>query len=517
MARLNTTVVHAATTSGAIDSGSPVSKDGPARWLVFGAATVIVIARSAVLVFWEHSYFEANQAVIGLMAKHIVDGRAFPLFMYGQSYMLGVEAWMAAPLFLIAGPSVTALKLPLLAINLTVTWLLLSILQREVGLRPAAAGVAAIFFVLPSPSTASKLLEASGGLLEPFLYVLLIWLTKRRPVWCGVIVAVGFLHREFSIYGLASLLMLDLGRASLLTRSGVRRTLTMLSAAVAVWLVIQGVKPYSPAMGPGTTWAALPQSRGSVSSIDRRFCFEWRTVPGSCVKLVTVHWPQLFGTRVQHLSEYGINSRSIQGMGGIGLLLGGAMALAAVRIASHLARERHWHIEYDFCAYLVLVGVLSLSVYVFGRCGVINTHGIRYELLSILGAVGLAAWYLRVEESRALTIAWIALILPWAAVTAAAHSRFWLEYRYDPPLAENRLIARRLEGRGIRYALADYWIAYPVTFLSNEHVIVASTTRVRIGLYQREVAEHLAEAVRVSRKRCANGTPVGPYKYLCPP
>jgi hypothetical protein len=42
------------------------------------------------------------------------------------------------------------------------------------------------------------LLEASGVNVEPFLYTVLLWLTRRRPVWFGAIFAVGFQQREFT-------------------------------------------------------------------------------------------------------------------------------------------------------------------------------------------------------------------------------------------------------------------------------------------------------------------------------
>ena len=74
------------------------------------------------------------------MAKHLIEGRAFPLFYYGQHYMLGVEAYLAAPVFLVAGISVATLKFPLLVLNVAAALLLLRILQRDVGLRPWVAG-----------------------------------------------------------------------------------------------------------------------------------------------------------------------------------------------------------------------------------------------------------------------------------------------------------------------------------------------------------------------------------------
>ena len=154
---------------------------------------------SAVLVLWNESYFDSNQGVIGLMAKHLSEGRAFPLFMYGQTYMLAVEAWLAAPIFLIAGPSVAGLKLPLLAINLAIALLLVRVFERDVGLGPPAAALATVFVLVPSPGTTAQLLEASGGIFEPALYVILMWITRTRPVWCGLILGLGFIHRPFTV------------------------------------------------------------------------------------------------------------------------------------------------------------------------------------------------------------------------------------------------------------------------------------------------------------------------------
>ena len=88
------------------------------RTLVVSFAAVLLLLRSSTLVFGESSPFDSDQAIFGLMAKHVSEMRAFSAFGYGQSHLLAVEAWLAAPLFYAFGPSVTALHLPLLGINL---------------------------------------------------------------------------------------------------------------------------------------------------------------------------------------------------------------------------------------------------------------------------------------------------------------------------------------------------------------------------------------------------------------
>ncbi|WP_154944002.1 hypothetical protein [Micromonospora palomenae] len=58
----------------------------------------------------------SDEATMGLAALHIARGEDFPVFFYGQAYMGALEAYLAAPLLALAGPSVLALRLPLLAL-----------------------------------------------------------------------------------------------------------------------------------------------------------------------------------------------------------------------------------------------------------------------------------------------------------------------------------------------------------------------------------------------------------------
>src|ERR1700741_3714106 len=99
-------------------------------------ALAIVVLRAAVYLQYEQLAFDSDQAIVGLMAKHLVEGRAFPLFFYGQTYLLGVEAWTAAPFFALAGAGITTLRLSIFAWNLAFIWLLIATLRRDCGLSP---------------------------------------------------------------------------------------------------------------------------------------------------------------------------------------------------------------------------------------------------------------------------------------------------------------------------------------------------------------------------------------------
>ena len=485
------------------------------RWLAIAAITAIVCYRSAVFVFWPQAHFDADSAITGLMATHISQGRAFPVFWYGQSYMLAVESYLAAPLFFVFGPSVAALKLPLLGINLAIAVLLLRVLERDAGLRPARAILPVLFFALPAPGTAARILEANGGNVEPFLYVVLIWMTRNRPAWCGLVLGFGFLQREFTLYGLFALIAIDLMRRQPSLRDRMLARTASVGVAAVVWMLAQWVKRFTAAAGPGTTLADVYKAQSNVFELASRICLDPAATWAGLPKLATEHWPVLFGTQRVALLDFGIDSTLMQGLDGSWVLLAGLFAAAAGWIVRRLLISRAWLTDYDVCAYFVLVALFSLVGYLGGRCGEVGFFWMRYDLLALLGGVGLSAWFLRADPPRLLTWGWGVTFGLWLAIAGVVHGRLWLEYLVAAPPGGKQQMIRQLEADGIRYVLSDYWIAYPITFLTNERIVAASTDLVRIPEYTRIVGEHRAEAVRISRNPCPGGREVIRRVWFC--
>jgi hypothetical protein len=485
------------------------------RLAVMAIVGLLICARSAIFVFWPYAQFDSDQAVNGLMAKHLSEGRALPLFMYGQNYILAVEAWMAAAVFVVTGPSVTALKLPLLAVNIAIAWLLLRQLERDAGLRPALAAVAIVWFVLPPPGTAAMFVDASGTSIEPFLYVPLLWATRRRPALFGVIFAIGFLQREFTIFAPVALVVVAATTGDLFTRENLRRGLIALGAAAAVYLVVAVVKPYASAFGPDTSVAELRAPSNNVLDALRRVCIDVSTIASGVARFLTVHWGRLFGTAVAPLWEFGIESRGSQGFAGLGALVSAAVLFAAVRITVAVAPAKRLLREQAFCAYLTVVGLLTAAAVIVARCGAQGPT--RYALLSIYAVVGVSAWYLAIEHRRSARTAWVAVVACWALVSAAEHGQLWLEYLRQPPVAAKQQIVEQLRARGIKYAVADYWLSYYVSFMTREEIIVTPNDFPRIGEHVRKVQAHQSEAVRISRTPCAGGEEVIVGVYFCGP
>ncbi|MEV0156898.1 hypothetical protein AB0H57_24645 [Micromonospora sp. NPDC050686] len=90
----------------------PASPAGPLTLAVLLAG----VAYRVVLVLADNPPTNSDEATMGLAALHIAQGRHFPVWFYGQAYMGTLEAYLAAPVFAVFGPSTVALRVPTLAL-----------------------------------------------------------------------------------------------------------------------------------------------------------------------------------------------------------------------------------------------------------------------------------------------------------------------------------------------------------------------------------------------------------------
>jgi hypothetical protein len=507
--------------------GSPPRDRRPELVLALALAAALVVLRSAVYLLHEHAYFDSDQAIVGLMAKHLAEGRAFPLFFYGQDYMLGVEAWWAVPFFWCFGPTVAALRASLVVTNCVAAALLVLGLHRWGGLRPLHALAACAFFVAAPPRTAAYLVEAMGGNVEPFVYVAALWFLRHRPAWFGVVLAVGVLNREFTIYAVPVLLAADLlsGRAA--RREWWRAWLLALVAFLAAWEAVQALKPAADLMGPGTRGQLLRGFAGSqVGNLLARVQVDPAAVAGRVVGILTDVLPRMLGLRrsVDVVAAQGHDWLAIPAAA-VGLLVvlrlatllawfpgrGDRLAVARGRPASAAAQSDAGRAA--FAWYLLGVGVVAMLAFAITR-PLASGGTMRYLLLALLVPVGLVAALLAIEPRGAVRAAALAACVAWAGVACADNVSQLARYRVDPPANEMRQLADRLLARQVVVAEAPYWRAYRLTFLTGERVKVASTDLVRITEYQDLAASHRASLVAIRETSCAGGERVASW-YLC--
>ena len=59
----------------------------------------------------------SDEGTMGLMARHIAYGGEYPIVFYGQNYMGALEAYIAAAMFHLFGPSLFTLRLSVILLN----------------------------------------------------------------------------------------------------------------------------------------------------------------------------------------------------------------------------------------------------------------------------------------------------------------------------------------------------------------------------------------------------------------
>jgi len=468
--------------------------------LIVGA--LLVIARSLVFAVYEQALFDSDQAILGLMAKHLSEGRAFPLFVYGQPYLLGVESWMAVPFFWVAGATVASLRASLIAWNLAVVFLLIIGLHRDGGLRPALALIASLFIVLPPPDTVADLVGAGGGNIEPLLFVLVLWFVRNRPFWFGSVLAVGFLNREFVIYAVPVLAAGQWWSGTLFRMETFRAWVFSLVAFLAIWQGVQALVPYSSGMGPGTNGALVTATQSQIENLSQRAQFDVRGLAARTMNVMTTGVGGLLGGRK--------NSSAPLGRNWVGVVLGVVLILALIRLGM-IWREVLRPPRAPFAWYLLGVGLVAVAAYAIARPD--DDPVRRYMLLSLFIPVGLTALWLNSEKQPRGRQAVIAIVLAWAMVSGFDNGSMFYRFasgQVPDPMGE---IVSALEARGVPVAEAPYWRAYKLTFLTGERIKVASTDVVRIAEYQ-TLAKNAPALVRLQETACEGGQRVAGW-YLC--
>src|SRR5438105_14193004 len=93
--------------------------------LFVGLLVLIAAARFAILLT-SQTHVHSDEAIIGLMAKHILEGRHFPFYMYGHPYNAGAgcEAYLVAVAFAFFGARVISLKCFIVVLSLVVIHLI---------------------------------------------------------------------------------------------------------------------------------------------------------------------------------------------------------------------------------------------------------------------------------------------------------------------------------------------------------------------------------------------------------
>ncbi len=479
--------------------GRPPTRPAPAAtasgrqfWLWLGALLLAgLLVRLAILAS-PLGELDGDEAVVGLMARHIAFLGDRPVFYYNQQYLGSLEAFTAAPLFKLLGSSTLLLKLVPTTYSLGFVWLTALVARRLFGNGPAL--VAAAYLALPPAMGAVWSTKARGGYAELLflgaaLLLVTLWLAeRRRPAWgtllWGLLAGLAFWTHLLAIVYLVP------GAIYLLARR--RRQWSAAKLALGTVGVIAGMWPmlaYNVAAGFPTIAALLTPPDLPLDPAAQLFRFFRVGIP----VLIGLGQPT---TSADMFDRDWLNRPA----GNPAIALVAVLALATV-VAWHARTLRPLFAPPAGArtepALLVLLAVAVPLVVAVTRFGFFVSEP-RYALplYAVVPLVAQAIWHL--PRSVSALRAGRAPVRgqrpgapsgpeggkPWPTAVAVAallalnlysllstDVRLWRpEEAVDSTAATRAELARHLEAEGRHQLYTDYWIAYPLMFESQETV-----------------------------------------------
>lgn len=432
-------------------------------------------------------HFDSDQAVFGLMAIDLAHLRAAPLVLYGQSYLLGVIAWLAAPLFAVFGPSVELLKAPFIPINLAYVFILYALLRSSARLSRTSACLVTALTALPTTVVASSFMNASGGHVEPLLYVVLLYLLRKKRVALPLVAAFAVVHREYMIAAVVALMVIDL-----LQLDDIRRF-------ARTWLLF-GI------IGAAGVMAMRSAVRHFASNYRQSApVYELTTnVPESLGWLWT-HTSAILGLQRTDVHNLGLALPHLEGSMVFAAALGVLGGLALFTLVEARAWRRRLPPEQGLGAYLVLTSLLAAAAFAGKRLEHDPTL-LRYLFLLLLLPPGLAAMSLGWSTRKGIRLATGAAAGVLLAANLYSNAQYIQELRTAHLVDVDGEIVASMSDRGLHYGLAPYWTAYKLAFRSGGVMHVASSDVVRIPEYQVDYRTHPRQGFRIGGGPCANGS-----------
>ncbi|HTU99247.1 MAG TPA: hypothetical protein VMF13_01820, partial [Luteitalea sp.] len=257
---------------------------------------------------------------------------------------------------------------------------------------------------------------------------------------------------------------------------------------------------------------------GNLATLGGAFCFMPRQAIANVWQLGTSFLGLLWGAAPLPLADAAVQTRVHQGMAYAWPVLGAYLLIVAGVVVwswRTLWARRQTPLA-QLGVFLVLVGAQSVGVYAVSRCGPMSVLTVRYALLGIFVPTGLALLAWSTDAPRLLRQGVITAFVALTALNGWTHLQLWREQLAGMPVPNRAQLARALEARGIRYARSDYWTAYYVDFVSQERVTVGADALSRVDIYERALAQHAADVVRLSTTPCDDGSPeIVPGYHVC--
>jgi hypothetical protein len=419
-------------------------------WWLLGAAVVAGVGVRTWIQASPLGALDADEAITGLMARHVLDGEV-SAFYWGALYGGTQEALLTAPIFAVTGSSVLALKLVSLALYSAAAVLVWAVGRRTVGASGALVG-AALFWTWPAYfvwwTTKARGYFGSGLVIG----LVAVWLALRL--------------RERDSRGDAAALGFALGLGLWATLQSWLLALPALAWLVARRPAVLRLAPLAAAAAlvgslPWLLWNAL---NGWEAVLPRSVAGQESTFAERLVDFFRVTLPTWLGVRVPFSLDW---------------LLGPAVGTALVALAlagfTVLVVRRPPGLEP-----LLVVGAVFPFLYAASSFTFFVAEPRYLVFLAPVPAL-LLGWFL---TRRGVVVAGAGLAAA-LALSVAGVVVMERQNRFAPIAPNVRVpadlspVLAVLERERARRVLANYWIAYRISFESDERIVATSTGFVR--------------------------------------
>lgn len=446
--------------------------------LLFAGLLLLAAAWKAVFIVWDVIPFNADEAVVALMARHILRG-ALPVFFYGQAYMGSLDAFLVAAGFAVFGEHVWVIRLVQTALYLGVIASTVVLGEALFGSR-AHALLAGLLLAVPAVNVLLYTTASLGGYGEALLignFILLSgWKavgsleaqTDRLPVgwitgWAALVGLGVWTHGLTLVYSASSgiLLLWTLMSQRALARQ--RKRVGGLLLLAAVGFVLGALPWFAFAAGNGVDWL-VQELFGSAIAVESApwyqraglhlvyfFLFaptvvfgfrppwsvDWLAVP--LIPLVLVVWIGVLYVWLRGLRQPGPYRRGFALLGGVALVL--ILAFVFTSFGADVSGRYFLPLAVP----LALVAGQAARRFEGTRLGV----ALAVALLLAYHAAGTIQSALRYPPG----------------ITTQFYAPTIVDHRYDAALIA--FLHEHGETRGY----TNYWVAYPLAFHSQEQLI----------------------------------------------
>lgn len=425
--------------------------------------------------------FNADEAVVGLMARHILAGER-PIFFYGQAYMGSLDAFLAAGGFALFGQQVWVIRLVqiLLYLGTIITTVALGVLAFRSWKTGLLAG---LLLTVPTVNMTLYTTASLGGYGEALLLGNLILLTavavrRRREVgrptgWMivlwGGIAGVGLWANALTlVYALPS------GIYLLFSPRLPRRE----DGSISLLAFIRRVKDLLPAL-PAFALGALPWGLYALQNGAAQLLSE---LTGSAVAVEHAPWILRVVGHLTNLLLLGVTAvfgfRPPWAVVWLGLPLLPFVLLFWAGVIGFWARQSSASQPF-YAEYRLLSGVvLTLSVAFIATSFGVDPSGRYFLPVTIPLVLAAAEMVQSIQWGGRWRYALLALVLgyqAWGTVQLAQRFPPGLTTQfYAPSIVDHRYDAeliRFLDAQGETRGYSNYWVSYPLAFLSDERLI----------------------------------------------